>query len=81
MDLFNTELPSNMLPFDGVVNYYGKVVKQREAGEYLDRLLNNIEWKNDEAIILVSILSLKEKLRGMEMPTIHTLIQTPLNKH
>ena len=61
MDLFNTELPSNMLPFDGVVNYYGKVVKQREAGEYLDRLLNNIEWKNDEAIIFGKHIITKRK--------------------
>lgn len=51
MDLFNTEVINNLLPCDGVVNYYGKVMNQKEATHYLDRLLHTIEWKNDEAKI------------------------------
>ena len=51
MDLFNTQEISNLLPYDGVVTYYGKVLNQKEATHYLDRLLHTIEWKNDEAII------------------------------
>ena len=51
MDLFSDGLITNLLPYDGVVNYYGKVLNQKEANSYFDRLLNTIEWKNDEAVI------------------------------
>jgi alkylated DNA repair dioxygenase AlkB len=51
MDLFNTEKHLNLLPRDGTVVYYGKIFSQTEADQYLEQLLNNIEWKNDEAII------------------------------
>ena len=61
MDLFNTETTTNLLPYDGVVNYYGKVLKQQEAQYYLDRLLNTIEWKNDEAIIFGKHIITKRK--------------------
>lgn len=53
MDLFNFEPDSekNLLPKDGTVNYYGKLMSFQEANNYLEILLNSIEWKNDEAII------------------------------
>ncbi len=51
MDLFSTEAITNLLPCDGVVNYYGKILKHQQAQDYLDRLLTSIEWKNDEVII------------------------------
>lgn len=53
MDLFNTQTdPSkNLLPKDGTVNYYGKLLPHKEADLYFDRLMTTIEWKNDEAII------------------------------
>jgi alkylated DNA repair dioxygenase AlkB len=41
----------NILPYDGTVNYYGKVMPHPEADKYLHALLHNIEWKNDEARI------------------------------
>ena len=51
MDLFNPAEITNLLPCDGVVNYYGKILPHPVASEYLDRLLNTIAWKNDEARI------------------------------
>ncbi len=51
IDLFNSEIIGNLLPFDGEVNYYGKVMTVAEANNYLYKLLNTVEWKNDEAII------------------------------
>ncbi len=81
MDLFNTEKIINLLPYDGVVNYHGKVLKQKEAGYYLNQLLHTIEWKNDEAIILASILLPKEKRPGILIPTIHTPIQIQQSRH
>lgn len=53
MDLFNMEVEKiiNLLPYDGTVNYYGKVLSHQDASDYLGRLLDTIAWKNDEAII------------------------------
>ncbi len=51
MDLFNTDMQANLLPYDGMVNYYGQVLPLAEANRYFDALLHHIEWKNDEAIM------------------------------
>lgn len=53
MDLFNQTIDKtkNCLPKDGTVNYYGKLLHKKEADFYLNRLLETIEWRNDEAII------------------------------
>ena len=52
MNLFNDQ-PSlnNLLPYNGEVLYYGKIFSTHRASEYLEDLLNKIEWKHDEAII------------------------------
>jgi alkylated DNA repair dioxygenase AlkB len=62
MDLFNTESVSNILPYDGIVNYFGKVLKQADTKCYYDSLLNHIEWKNDEAIIFGKHIITKRKV-------------------
>jgi alkylated DNA repair dioxygenase AlkB len=41
----------NILPKDGIVNYYGKVIPLADANSYFQKLMNVIEWKSDEAII------------------------------
>lgn len=61
MDLFSSETIINLLPSDGVVNYYGKVLNQERSQYYLDKLLNTIEWKNDEAIIFGKHIITKRK--------------------
>jgi len=40
-----------LLPFDGEVNYFGKIMPNDEANRYLNSLLNTIQWKNDEVVI------------------------------
>jgi alkylated DNA repair dioxygenase AlkB len=64
MDLFSTSSDNtiNLLPKDGIVNYYGKVFSRQEADHYLDCLLNTIEWKNDEAIIFGKRIITKRKV-------------------
>jgi alkylated DNA repair dioxygenase AlkB len=42
----------NLLPHGGTVNYYGRVLNIAVANRYLQALLETIEWKNDEAIIM-----------------------------
>lgn len=51
MDLFNSEPGGNLLPFDGEVNYYGKVLTATESTTYFDRLHNTIQWQHDEVVL------------------------------
>lgn len=64
MDLFNHEIDvtRNLLPKDGTVNYYGKLISLKEANYYLEALLNKIEWKNDEAVIFGKRIVTKRKV-------------------
>jgi alkylated DNA repair dioxygenase AlkB len=62
MDLFSTETISNLLPYGGEVNYYGRVVPLAEANHYRDKLLSDIAWKNDEAIIFGKHIITKRKV-------------------
>lgn len=53
MDLFNQTIDKhrNWLPYNGTVNYYGKLLTQAQADAYLQTLLTTIDWRNDEAVI------------------------------
>tara|TARA_R110000868_G_scaffold121097_4_gene321351 strand:- start:5752 stop:6366 length:615 start_codon:yes stop_codon:yes gene_type:complete len=64
MDLFNTtpDQNINLLPKDGTVNYYGAVITQTKAHEYLTELLENIAWQNDQAIIFGKRIITKRKV-------------------
>ncbi|MGF7079822.1 alpha-ketoglutarate-dependent dioxygenase AlkB family protein [Mucilaginibacter sp. UYCu711] len=62
MELFNTDNTTNLLPYDGIVNYYGKVLGTAKANNYLDILLNTIQWKNDEAVIFGRHIITKRKV-------------------
>jgi len=63
MNLFdNQNQQHNLLPYDGTVNYYGRIIPTDKANNYLDVLLNTIEWKNDEAIIYGKLIITKRKV-------------------
>lgn len=64
MGLFNFEIDKtkNWLPKDGTVNYYGKLFTQKEADYYFGKLLDKIEWRNDEAIIFGKKIITKRKV-------------------
>ncbi|MEI7012724.1 alpha-ketoglutarate-dependent dioxygenase AlkB family protein [Leptospira licerasiae] len=51
MNLFRQKTDRNHLPYDGIVQYFGPIISESSADDYLDRLLGDIPWKNDEAII------------------------------
>ncbi|NJN77228.1 MAG: alpha-ketoglutarate-dependent dioxygenase AlkB [Saprospiraceae bacterium] len=61
MNLFNTEI-SNLLPFDGEVNYYGQIINTEKTQAYFDELLQNIKWENDKAIIFGKLIVTKRKV-------------------
>lgn len=64
MDLFNNKTDNlrNLLPKDGTVQYYGKVLTDQEANRYFDCLMNTIEWKNDEVLIYGKRITTKRKI-------------------
>ena len=62
MDLFNTDVNANLLPYNGVVNYYGRVISALQAQQYFIALLNTVEWRNDEAIIFGKHIITKRKV-------------------
>jgi alkylated DNA repair dioxygenase AlkB len=52
----------NLLPADGIADYYGQALTPAEADHYLDRLLQQIEWRNDEAVIFGKHIITKRKV-------------------
>ena len=53
---------TNLLPHDGTVIYYGKIMSLKQADDYLKDLLNNIAWKQDEAVIFGKHILTKRKV-------------------
>lgn len=41
----------NLLPLDGTVHYYGPVMDENKSAFYFELLLNEIAWRNDEAMM------------------------------
>ena len=64
MDLFREtiEQPENLLPKEGVVKYYGILIPIAHADDYFFRLLTNIQWKHDEAMIMGKHIVTKRKV-------------------
>lgn len=64
MDLFeqiNNE-PQNLLPYDGIVHYHGVIMSKQISDSYFQKLMNEIKWMNDEAIILDKKITTKRKV-------------------
>lgn len=64
MDLFNPTLDEtkNWLPQDGTVNYYGQILNKKQSDFYFEKLLETLEWRNDEAIIFGKRIITKRKV-------------------
>ena len=64
MDLFSTEEDSlkNLLPKDGIANYYGKLLTYKEANYYFDCLLNTIKWESDQIRMYGKLIITKRKV-------------------
>ena len=53
MELFDNQIDNadNLLPGDGIVNYYGRIFDKPASDQFLFLLLHNIDWRNDQAVI------------------------------
>jgi alkylated DNA repair dioxygenase AlkB len=61
MDLFNDE-HTNLLTDGGTVNYYGQIMPAGKADYFQQTLLENIDWRNDEAFIFGRRIVTKRKV-------------------
>jgi alkylated DNA repair dioxygenase AlkB len=64
MELFLREIDveKNLLPIDGLVNYYGQIINTAEAKKYTQILYDEIEWRNDETTIFGKKIITKRKV-------------------
>ncbi len=62
MNLFNTNPTANLLPHEGEVYYHGQIINSQKAIYYFDQLLQNIEWRNDEAMMFGKKIITKRKV-------------------
>jgi alkylated DNA repair dioxygenase AlkB len=64
MDLFSPLLddPINILPYDGEVNYYGEIMPLEQAEYYFSVLLEQLAWRNDQAMIFGKLIETKRKV-------------------
>lgn len=63
LNLFSgSDSSQNLLPKDGIVNYYGSILSTSEADYYLEILLRSIAWENDQAVIFGKRIITKRKV-------------------
>ena len=62
MDLFNNDPLTNLLPFDGIAQYYGPVMKQQDAQYYFEQLLATLAWRPDSAVIFGKQITTSRKV-------------------
>ncbi|WP_317224522.1 alpha-ketoglutarate-dependent dioxygenase AlkB family protein [Sphingobacterium rhinopitheci] len=61
MKLFDEPIPSNnLLPYDGIVEYYGVVFGNPEV--YYKSLIEEINWQHDQALIFGKLITTKRKV-------------------
>ena len=48
LDLFETPNKENILPYDGVVKDFGKILNTEQSDQYLRYFLANFPWQHDE---------------------------------
>lgn len=67
----------NLLPEDGTVNYFGKIFGREKADELARRLLTEIRWEQDQAILFGKRIVTKRKVAWYgDMPFEYTYSNT-----
>ena len=54
--------PQNLLPYDGMVQYYGPVLNSKAADDFFQLLMRRIAWQHDEAVIFGKRIATKRKV-------------------
>lgn len=59
---FRTENKTNIITIQDTVDYYGKVFSIEQSDYYFQKLMDTIDWKNDEAVIFGRHIITKRKV-------------------
>jgi alkylated DNA repair dioxygenase AlkB len=63
MTTFNESKANNdILNKDAIVNYYGKILSSEVANQYLDLLMRNVHWENDDLVFFGKRVTTKRKV-------------------
>ncbi|MEP6849510.1 MAG: alpha-ketoglutarate-dependent dioxygenase AlkB [Acidobacteriota bacterium] len=62
MRLFASERVENLLPYDGLVTYYGIVLDAPASDLHFERLFKTIDWRPDELVIAGRRIVTKRKI-------------------
>lgn len=64
MELFEeaVDYSRNLLPYDGTVNYFGKVFSALKADDFFRKLLVEAVWRNDQAVVFGKVIETKRKV-------------------
>ena len=62
LPIHNEKPTINLLPYDGIVLYVGKIIEQQQAADYFEQLFQAITWKHDEALIYGKRITTKRKV-------------------
>lgn len=71
MNLFSNDRTINLLPYDGIVNYFGKIFSPNDSDSYFDILWKTIDWRNDEANMFGRHIVTKRKVAWYGDSTYH----------
>lgn len=52
----------NLLPYDGIVQYYGRIFNNEESSYFFNNLINELKWEHDKAIIFGKEIITKRKV-------------------
>lgn len=64
MDLLDTLIDptENLLPNDGTVHYFGSILPYQQADNFYQKLLHNIEWQHDKALIYGKLIETQRQV-------------------
>ncbi|MGV3765105.1 MAG: alpha-ketoglutarate-dependent dioxygenase AlkB family protein [Chitinophagaceae bacterium] len=62
MNLFSQNTIPNLLPYDGDTVYHGIILSPEQCNFFLHKMLEDIEWRNDEAVIFGRHIVTKRKV-------------------
>jgi alkylated DNA repair dioxygenase AlkB len=62
MDLFTSDKIKNILPYDGITHYHGKILNKNQSDFYYKTFIKTIQFKPDEAIIFGKKIITKRKV-------------------
>ena len=52
----------NLLPYDGIVRYFGALLSEEQADGYYSQLMEEIDWQHDQVRMFGKLITTKRKI-------------------